>query len=113
MSVVAHLQRGQEGGLWDFDAAILAHLLLALLLLVEKLALAADIAAIAFRRHILAQRADRLARDDLGADRRLNRDLEELSRDQLLEARAESAAALFGVGLMHDAGERIDRLAIH
>src|SRR5690606_22298485 len=47
-SVVVHLQGGDEGFLGDLDPAELAHLLLAGLLLVEQLALAGDVAAIAF-----------------------------------------------------------------
>ena len=43
--ILVHLQRGDEGFLRNLDAAELAHLLLAFLLLVEKLALAADVAA--------------------------------------------------------------------
>src|SRR5581483_6887824 len=63
-----HLQRGDEGRLWDLHVADLAHALLALLLLFEKLLLAADVAAVALRQHVLAQRADRLARDHAAAD---------------------------------------------
>src|SRR3546814_2474388 len=43
--VVAHAQRRDEGFLRDLDAAILAHPLLAFLLLFQKLLLAADVAA--------------------------------------------------------------------
>src|SRR6186997_2326274 len=50
-----HLQRGDEGFLRDVDLAELPHALLALLLLVEQLALARGVAAVAFRRHVLAQ----------------------------------------------------------
>src|SRR6185437_8426055 len=66
---VVHLQRGDEGRLWDLHVAHLAHALLALLLLLEKLLLAAVVAAVALRQHVLAQRADRLARDHPAADR--------------------------------------------
>ena len=47
-SVLVHLERGDERLLRDFHLAELTHLLLALLLLVEKLSLAGDVAAIAF-----------------------------------------------------------------
>jgi hypothetical protein len=40
------------------------HALLAFLLLLEQLALARDVAAVALGEHVLAQRLDRLARDD-------------------------------------------------
>jgi hypothetical protein len=45
--VLVHLEGGDEGFLRDFDLAELPHLLLAFLLLVQKLALAADVAAVA------------------------------------------------------------------
>src|SRR5579885_51899 len=80
-----HLQRGEEGFLRDLDAAEAPHLLLARLLLVEQLALARDVAAVALGGHVLPERADRLARDHLAADRGLDRDLEQVARDQVLE----------------------------
>src|SRR5690349_5041536 len=80
-----HLERGDEGRLRDLDVAHLAHALLALLLLLQELLLAADVAAIALGQHVLAQRADRLARDHPTADRRLDGDLEQLARDQVLQ----------------------------
>src|SRR5438477_1463118 len=83
-SAVAHLEGGDEGGLRDLDLAELAHPLFALLLLVEELAFAGHVAAVAFGEHVLAQRLDGLARDDPAADRRLDRHREELARDQVL-----------------------------
>src|SRR6478609_2837478 len=94
-----HLQRGNEGRLWDLHVADLAHALLALLLLLEKLLLAADVAAVALRQHVLAQRADRLAGDHAAADRRLDGDLEQLARDQVLQPLAQRPAARFGSSL--------------
>ena len=94
--------------------AIFAHPLLALLLLVEELALAAGIAAIAFGGHVLAERRDRLARDHLAADRRLDRNLEQVARDEILEPLAPcarpraSAAARWTI-----IAERVDRLVVH
>ena len=49
-----HLQRRQEGRLRDLHLAELAHALLALLLLLQQLALARDVAAVALRGHVLA-----------------------------------------------------------
>src|SRR5262249_26513933 len=80
-----HLERGDESLSRNLDAAEAPHLLLSCLLLVEQLALARDVAAIAFRGHILAQRADGLARDHLRSDRRLDRDLEQMAREQILQ----------------------------
>src|SRR5581483_3568568 len=51
--LVAHAQSCDEGGLRDLHFAELPHALLAFLLLVQKLTLAADIAAIAFRGDVL------------------------------------------------------------
>src|ERR1051325_927005 len=84
-----HLEGGNEGRLRDLHVAHLAHALLALLLLLEKLLLAADVAAVALGQHVLAQRADRLAGDDAPADRGLDGDLEQLARDQVLQALAD------------------------
>src|SRR5580698_9046141 len=84
-SIRVHLERGDERFLRDVHLAELAHLFLALFLLVEELALAGDVAAVAFRGHVLAQRADGFARDDLAADGGLNRDNEHVARDQLFQ----------------------------
>ena len=66
-----HLQRRNKRLLRDIHLAELAHLLLAFLLLLQKFALSRDVAAVAFRGDVLAQRADGFAGDDLAADRRL------------------------------------------
>src|SRR5207253_721907 len=71
-----HLQRRDERLLRDVDLAELAHALLAFLLLLQELALARHVAAVALGGHVLAERAHGLARDHLAADRRLDRDLE-------------------------------------
>src|SRR5437660_2271588 len=68
-----HLQHRQERFLRDLDLADPLHPLLAFLLLLEHLALACHVAAVALGEHILAQRLHRLARDDAAADRRLDR----------------------------------------
>src|SRR3546814_17008742 len=79
---VAHAQRGDESLLRNAYRAVFAHPFLAFLLLLQKLPFARDIAAIAFGGHVLAQRRDRLACDHLAADRRLDRNLEQMTRDQ-------------------------------
>src|SRR3974390_410816 len=73
-----HFQRGDKSFLRDLDLAELAHLLFALFLLFEELALAGNVAAVAFRRHVLAQRLDGLARDDFAADRGLHGNLKQV-----------------------------------
>src|SRR5262245_57877771 len=112
-SVLVHLQSGDEGLLGDVDLTELAHALLAALLLLEQLALPGDVAAIALGEHVLAERADRLARDDAPPEGGLDRDLEEVRGDQLLELLAHGASPALGTRAMHDDGERIDRLAVH
>src|SRR3954469_271456 len=57
-------QRGDEGLLGDLDPADHLHPLLAFLLLLEQLALAGDVTAVALGQHVLADRPDRLAGDD-------------------------------------------------
>src|SRR3546814_11066610 len=83
---VAHLEGGEEGGLRVLHVADLAHALLAGLLLFQQLPLAGDIAAVALRRHVLAQGGDGLARDHLPADGSLDGALEELARDEIIAA---------------------------
>src|ERR1700677_385778 len=80
---ILHLQRRDERLLRDLDPAELAHLLLAGLLLVEQLALAGGVAAVAFGGDVLAQGADGFAGDDLAADRQIGRALEHVRRDQV------------------------------
>src|SRR5690349_12662976 len=95
-----HLECGDEGALRDLDLAELPHALLALLLLLQKLALARDVAAIAFGGDILGEGADGLAGDDPAADRRLDRNLEELARDQLLQFLADLPPPALGGAAM-------------
>src|SRR6195256_1518607 len=94
VSSAIHLQRRNKRFLRDVDLAELPHLLLAFLLLLQKFALARDVAAIAFRGDVLAQRAHGLARDHLAADRGLDRDLEHVRRGSLPAALPPTAAAI-------------------
>ena len=96
----------------DLDPADHLHPLLALLLLLEQLALAGDVAAVALGEHVLADGADGLAGDDPGADGGLDRHLELLPRDQLLELAGHHHAVGVRLVLVHDRGERVDRLAL-
>src|SRR5713226_3241689 len=90
-----HLQRGYKSFLRDVDLAELPHLLLAFLLLLQKFSFTRDIAAVALRGDVLAQRAHGFARDHLAADRRLDRNLEHVRRDQFLHLLDHGAAAPF------------------
>src|SRR5690625_3919547 len=108
-----HFQRVDESFLRNLDPAELAHALLACLLPVEQLAFPADIAAIALSRHILPHGRDRLARDDAPANGGLDRDLEQVLRDQLLQLLAHDPPARLGLVAMDDDRERIDGLLVH
>src|SRR5436190_9007607 len=103
-----HLEDREEGLLRHLDGADLLHPLLALLLLLEQLALARHVAAVELRRDVLAERLDRLPCDHVGADRRLHRDVEELARDRVLEPLDESTAAIMRGLTVDDQGERVD-----
>src|SRR5260221_11298644 len=78
----ADLQHGQEGFLRYFHRADLLHALLASLLFLEKFAFARDVAAVALGEHILAQRLDRGAGDDVRANRGLTCPFTHLPRHQ-------------------------------
>src|SRR5438309_2617673 len=111
-SVISHAQRRDEGFLRYGHISILSHPLLALLLLLEELAFAGGVAAVAFGGDVLAHGADRLAGDDLAADRRLDRDLEQVARDQLLQALAHAAAPRLGGAAVDDHAQGVDRLLV-
>src|SRR5256885_10323209 len=110
-SLHIHLQRGDERLLRDVDLAELAHALLAFLLLLQELALARHVAAVALGGHVLAERAHGLARDHLAADRRLDRDLEHVRRDQFLPLLDHGAAAPFRALAGHEPRQRVPPLA--
>src|SRR3954447_16484249 len=78
-------QGGDERLLRHLDAAHHLHPLLAFLLLLEQLALAGDVTAVALGQHVLADRPNRLAGDDPAADGRLDRHLELLPRNEFLQ----------------------------
>src|SRR5438552_8078445 len=81
--VLSHLEYGQKRFLRDLDAPDALHALLAFLLFLQEFALARDVAAIALGEHVLPHRLHAFARDDAAANRRLNRDLEQLPRNEL------------------------------
>src|SRR5918994_3676727 len=70
---IVQLESGDEHVARHLDAPDRLHLLLALLLLLEQLALARDVAAVALGEDVLAPRLDGLAGDDLRADGGLDR----------------------------------------
>src|SRR3954453_5243794 len=103
---------GDEGLLRHLDPTDGLHALLALLLLLQQLALAGDVAAVALGEHVLADGADVLARDDAAADGGLDRDLELLPRDELAQLLRHGHAVGIGLVLVHDGGEGVHRLAL-
>jgi hypothetical protein len=104
---------GDEGFLRDLDLAELAHPLLALFLLVEQLALAADVAAVAFGGHVLAQRAmvsRAITLPPMAAwigILNIWRGIRSFSRSHMCAAAAFSARAA-----VDDHRERVDRLVV-
>src|SRR5262245_38674415 len=92
------LQDGQKRFLGDVHAPDPLHALLPFLLLLEQLALARDVAAVALREDVLAHRLDGLAAEDLAPDGRLDDDLEQLPGNELLHLRGQSAP--FGLRLL-------------
>src|SRR6266513_1236354 len=75
--------------------------LLARLLLLEQLLLPRHVAAVAFCQHVLAKRLDSFTRDDLRADRRLDRYVEHLPRNQRAHFRCDFASPIDGHRAMH------------
>src|ERR1700761_6332182 len=75
----AGLQGGDERLLRHLHAPDHLHALLAFLLLLQQLALAADVTAVALGQHVLADRADVFASDDACTDGRLDGHLELLA----------------------------------
>src|SRR5579884_3896797 len=105
------VEYGEERLLRHLDRADLLHPLLPRLLLLEQLALARDVAAVALREHVLAPRLHRLARDHARPDRRLDRDVEHLARDLLAELLDEEPPAVVRGLARRDQRQRVDRLA--
>src|SRR5690606_2732412 len=111
-SLVVHREDREEGFLRDLDATDLLHAHLAFLLLFQKRLLARDVATIALAQHVLAQRLDRGARDDLRADRGLDGHVELLPRDQLLHLLGQVAAAPVGMAAVDDDRQRVHLVAV-
>src|SRR5688572_20836089 len=111
-SILAYPEDRQECLLGNFHGAELLHALLPLLLLFEELALAGHVATVALGQHVLAQRLHGGARNDLAADRGLDRDLEHLARDQFLHLVHQLPAALVGAVAVDDHRQRVDAIAV-
>src|SRR4051812_43365204 len=109
---VVELEGGDEDVARNLDASDRLHLLLALLLLLEQLALAGDVTAVALGEHILALRLHRLAGDDLPTDCGLDRHVEHLARDQLAQLLAHPASVLEGLVTMDNRAERVGAFTV-
>src|SRR5204863_429238 len=105
------VEHGEESLLRHLDHADLLHALLAGLLLLEQLALTCDVAAVALRKDVLAPRLHRLACDHARADRRLDRDVELLARDLLLEPFDQRAATVVRRVAVDDQRQGVDAFA--
>src|SRR6266480_3458192 len=102
----------EERFLRDLHGAYLLHPSLAFLLLLEQLALAGDVAAVALGGHVLAQRPDVFPGDDPRPDRGLDRHLELLARDQLPQPGRHGNAVVACLVGVDDLAERVHRLAL-
>src|SRR5215510_10585341 len=106
------LEDGQEGLLRHFHLADLLHALLTLLLLLEELALARDVPAVALGGHVFAHGLDGFPGDDPAPHRGLDGHLVELARDDPAELLGQRLALLVGLVAMNDDGQRVHRIAV-
>ena len=93
MRLVLQIEDCHERLLRDGDVGDQLHALLALFLLFEQLAFAGYVAAVALGGYVLAIGFDGLAGDYLGSDSGLQRYLEHVAGDFLLETLNEPAPA--------------------
>src|SRR5262249_7531715 len=112
-SSLPNLEQSKKRFLRDFHPSHLLHPLLAFLLLLEELALARDVATVAFRGDVLAQRLDAFARDDLRSDTGLNRNLKHLAGNKLAHLFTQRAASFVGLVTMHDYRKSVDHLTVN
>src|SRR5947209_1510549 len=112
MTRLVNLEDREEGFLRNLHRPHLLHAPLSFLLLLEQFALPGDVAAVALGGDVLAQRANRFARDHLGTDRGLDYDLEQLARDQLLELLGDLPPPFVRLVAVNDDGKRVHRLAV-
>src|SRR5207248_10984840 len=82
--------------LWNPPHPNLLHAPLPRLLPLDELALPRDVPAVALGEHVLALRLHRLARDHTRSDRRLDRNVEELSGNLFAQSLPERAPSLVG-----------------
>src|SRR5215210_5716109 len=102
---------GEEGFLRYFYAAHLFHAAFAFFLLLEELAFAGYVAAVAFGCDVFAVGTDGLAGDHTLAPGGLDGHLELLAWDELFELLDQCPAALVSLVAVDDDGERVDGVA--
>src|SRR5262249_14988237 len=107
----ADSKHGKESFLRNLDSAYLLHPLLSFFLLLKQFSFARNVAAVAFREHILAHSLYGLSSDDFIADSRLNRDFEELARYKLFHLRNQSSTAVKSRISVNNQGECVYRIA--
>src|SRR5579883_1355584 len=99
---VANLEHRKERLLRNIHAPHALHPLLAFLLFFEQLPFARNIAAVALGENVFPQRRNRFPGDDLRSDRRLQRNLEHLPRNQLAHPLDQLLSAVIREIAMHD-----------
>ena len=109
---LVELEDCEEGFLGYLYGANLLHALLALLLLLQELALTRDVTAVALGCHVLADGFDGLAGNDFRADGGLDGDVELLARDELFEFLAHAAAEAHGIVHVSEGRQGVDALAV-
>lgn len=102
----------RERFLRQLDVADLLHAFLTVFLFLQQLFLTADVTAVAFRQHVFTQLLHGGTRDDVRADRRLNRDVELLTRDQIFHLLHQFTAAILRVVAVGDQSQRIHALVV-
>src|SRR5262245_18136525 len=96
------LQRRQKCFLRNLHFAQLFHALLTFLLPAQQLALARDVAALAFGHDVLAEGPYNLTCDDATANGGLDDDFEHLPLNEVFEAVAQLTAPVVGLIAMDD-----------
>ncbi len=105
---IANLERGQKSLLGQFHVAHSFHALFAFFLFFQQLALAGDVAAIAFCGYILAEGGNSFPGDYFLANGRLDGNHEKLARNGALELERQGAPVLIGLVLVDNYRKRID-----
>ena len=106
------MEHCEECLLRNLHGTHLFHPLLSFFLLLEQLAFARDVAAVALREHVLSERLHGCARDDFLPDRCLYDDLKKLARNKFLQLVRDLSAPLGRLVPVNDHGERINRIPV-